>query len=435
MPRTGLKIAFVSIVTAAVGLLAMPVRAATPQQIEQSISDGLAWLATQQNANGSFGSYYPIGETGLAVWKLCDRARELGMDPLSTGYVYHTKVQDGLNYLFGQATVVALSAVDGNLDGQAVLWGGDSTYLNALSLSAIAACQNRDTLVTVSGPLNGWTHSHVAQDALDWLLYGQGDGGCAEGGWGYAANFTNWSDQSNTGYVTFGLKLASDPPPYGFGLTIPAIYRTRLNTYIGAVQDPVDGSADGYDGGSWYEPCGPYKWVNILKTGHLLAEMALVGDTSAAQRVKNAITYIQNHWNSTGPQPEFTSTSLGWKDSYQAMFTMMKGLTLMGINTLNVGGSIDWFDQVSTQIVTTQNANGSWPLTFYEGGDASQILTTAWALLVLEKAVGKAPTQQATQAPAMSAVSLFVLAGLLTVGGVWVIRRRASRARVRAHVG
>jgi hypothetical protein len=280
--------------------------------------------------------------------------------------------------------------------------------------------------------LNGWTHSHVAQDALDWLLYGQGDSGCAEGGWGYIANESNWSDQSNTGYVSFSLKLASDPPPFGFGLTIPAIYLTRLNAYIGAVQDPVDGSADGYDGGSWYEPCSLDKWVNILKTGHLLAEMALMGDTSAAQRVKNAIMYIENHWNSTGPQPEFTSTSLGWKDSYQAMFTMMKGLTLMGINTLSVGGSsIDWFDQVSTQIVTTQNANGSWPLTNYEGGDASQILTTAWALLVLEKAVGKAPPQRAAQAPVMSAVGVFVLTVLLTAGGVWVVRRRASRARVR----
>jgi hypothetical protein len=432
MLRMELKRTLMSFVAAAVGLLAVPVQAATPQQIEQSISNGLAWLATQQNANGSFGSYFTVGETGLAVWKLCDRARELGVDPLSTGYVYHTNVQNGLNYLFAQAAVVPLSAVDGNLDGQAVNWGGDSTYYNALSLSAIAACQNRDTLVTVSGPLNGWTHSHVAQDALDWLLYGQGDSGCAEGGWGYSANYTNWSDQSNTGYVTFGLKLASDPPPYGFGLTVPAIYRTRLNTYIGAVQDPVDGSADAYDGGSWYEPCSSDKWVNILKTGHLLAEMALAGDTSAAQRVKNAITYIQSHWNSTGPQPEFPYTSLGWKDDYQAMFTMMKGLTLMGITTLSVGGSsIDWFDQVSTQIVSTQNANGSWPLTSYEGGEDSQILTTAWALLILEKAVGKAPAQRATQAPAMSAVGLFVLAGLLTAGGIGVVRRRVSRARAR----
>jgi len=325
-------------------------------------------------------------------------------------------------------TDFTLTDVDGNGDGQAVNWD-DNTYYNALSLAAIAACQNQAAVVNVPGSaVNGLTHRTIAQNAVDWLLYGQNDSGCAEGGWGYIANFPNWSDQSNTGYVTFGLKLASDQPPFGFALTIPQTSITHLAAYVGAVQDPVDGSANGYDGGSWYEPCNGAKWVNILKTGHLLAEMALIGDTATAQRVQNAKNYIQNHWNDTGKQPEFSSTSLGWKDDYHAMFTMMKGLTLMGIETLTVGGSsINWFDQVSTQIVSTQNANGSWPLTDYEGGDSSQILTTAWALLVLEKAVGEAPPAVSAAAPAMSPLGLMVAMVLLTVGGIWLVRQRSRK--------
>ena len=43
------------------------VQAATPAQIEQAVTNGLAWLATQQNPDGSFGGFASVGETGLAV--------------------------------------------------------------------------------------------------------------------------------------------------------------------------------------------------------------------------------------------------------------------------------------------------------------------------------------------------------------------------------
>jgi hypothetical protein len=144
---------------------------------------------------------------------------------------------------------------------------------------------------------------------------------------------------------------------------------------------------DTYDGGSWYEPCFGLKWVNILKTGNLLYEMALVGDTVDSTRVQNAIAYIQNHWNDKGVQPENPISSLGWKDSYQAMYMMMKGLEKFGIGTLNIDGSnIDWFEDVSNVIITNQNENGYFDRLnpdIYEG-EESTTLRTALALLTLE---------------------------------------------------
>ncbi len=147
---------------------------------------------------------------------------------------------------------------------------------------------------------------------------------------------------------------------------------------------------DTYDGGSWFEPCRKLKWVNILKTGNLLYEMALVGDNLDSERVQNAISYMQNHWNDEGVQPEaeanFVYASMGWKDSYQAMFTMTKGLEKFGIGTLNIGGSnINWFENVSNVIVTNQNENGSFDQlnpAIWEG-EESTALRTAWALLTL----------------------------------------------------
>ncbi|NIR13000.1 MAG: hypothetical protein GWN86_03210 [Desulfobacterales bacterium] len=161
-----------------------------------------------------------------------------------------------------------------------------------------------------------------------------------------------------------------------------------MSAYIDNVQDPMDG--DDYDGGSWYEPCNVYKWVNILKTGNLLYEMALVGDDVTDTRVQNAISYIENHWNDTGEQPEFTATSLGWMDSYQAMFTMMKGFEAFGIETITVGGSdIDWFEEVSNIIVANQHADGYFEYlnTDITEGEQSVNLRTAWALLTLERVV------------------------------------------------
>ncbi len=365
-------------------------KAATPEEIEQAIVNGLAWLASQQQGDGSWMySSFPAqtvdqAVTGLVVLKFVERAKELGLDPFDTNsasptyYPYAQNVIDGFNYIFSLAIL---------LPGDLVYFGGFVTYNTGIIMMAVAAT-NAPTRVIGVGALSGWTYGDALQGMMDFMADAQGDENCYEGGWGYTANDFYWSDQSNTGYATLGIGFAAAAPPSGFGLTIPPDVLTKLNTYIGNVQDPVD--SDDYDGGSWYEPCSNYKWVNILKTGNLLYEMALVGDDISAARVQNAIDYIENHWNSTGPQPEFTATSLGWKDSYQAMFAMMKGFEAFGIETIEVGGmDIDWFDEVSDVIVANQDLDGSFihinPI--ITEGDNSPNLRAAWAMLTLERVV------------------------------------------------
>jgi len=376
--------------------------AATEDEIEDSIVLGLAWLADHQAPEGYFGSFgdeprYKLAQTGLAVLKFEQRAVELGKNPFDENYEYHEQVENGLDYLFS-ATSVDENRVD-------II---DYTYTTSIAIMAISVSNNPDRTVGYLGSaVDGWTYEEVLQGMMNWLVYAQQTDlnyPCDEGGWYYRADHDDliaFTDQSNTGYATLALGFAAAPAPLGFGLTIPGNVLTRLNTFINNVQDPMDN--DNWDGGSWYTPCpdpqnpgpdpenpDPWKWVNILKTGNLLYEMALVGDNLSSERVQNAISYMEKHWNDNGPQPEYPKTSLGWIDSYQAMFTMMRGFEAFGISTITVGGSdINWFDEVSDVIVANQRGDGYWEYlnTYITEGEESPVLRAAWAMLTLERVI------------------------------------------------
>ncbi len=135
----------------------------------------------------------------------------------------------------------------------------------------------------------------------------------------------------------------------------------NLDTWINNVQEP--------NGGSMYNPCWGPDGGNILRTGNLLYEMALVGRPLADPTVQAAIGFIENNWPN-------------WMGDAQGTFTMMKGLEAYQIDTLIVGAmDIDWFDEVSTFIVNDQNPDGSWPPNW------GLHLDTPWNLLTLEKVV------------------------------------------------
>jgi hypothetical protein len=216
----------------------------------------------------------------------------------------------------------------------------------------------------------------LVQDAIDYLAWAQADPECGahRGGWRYGPDTCD-TDNSTSGYATLGLGYATAPPPVGFGLTMPQFVKDELSIWIDVMQDDVNG--DPNDGGSWYDIWTP--WVNILKTGNLLFEMALVGDTTA-QRVQDAVDYVERTWTSLDPD-------VGWMNHRQAVFAMMKGLTAQGREFLDLDGDgtpeTEWFPIVAQHLIDTQNPDGSWPYDYW--GD--QILSTAWALLTLEKAV------------------------------------------------
>lgn len=359
-------------------LAVTPVASADPPTLEEEIEDsivaGLEWLAGQQNPDGSFGDQWDIvGQTGLVVLKFEDRALDLGLDPLEEAYEYSGLVQAGLNFIVANAKTLAIGPQpagdpDGDGDGIGVAWdatmyAGHHIYNTGIAMMALSASQHPEI------------YEDLVQDAVDFMAYAQEDPDCGvhRGGWRYEPNQCS-SDNSTSGYATLGLGFAGAAPPYGFGISAPQFVYDELDLWIGAIQDPVDGDTD--DGGSQYTPGG--YWVNILKTGNLLYEMGLVGDTADVARVQDAVDYIERHWADPG------GCDTGWVHHRQAMFTMMKGLESLGIELLDTGtGPVEWFPEVAQHLVDTQNADGSWPWDCW--GDP--VLSTAWALLTLEKAV------------------------------------------------
>jgi hypothetical protein len=344
------------------------------EQIEESIARGLEWLASQQNADGSWGSSCDrVARTGLAVLKFETRAIELGLDPLGGDYEYSEEVANGLDFIMANAHTQAIGVQpagdpDGDGDGIGVYFtdcGYHEIYNTGIAMMALAASGHPEL------------YGDTLQDAVDYMAWAQADPECGlhRGGWRYAPDCN--SDNSNTGYVTLGLGYAAAPPPYGFGLTIPQFVKDELSIWIDVIQDDVDGDTD--DGGSWYTP--DWSWVNILKTGNLIYEMGLVGDTPATPRVQDAIDYIERHWYDVG------GCGTGWMDHRQAMFTMMKGFEGLGIELIDLDGDgvpeHDWFEEVATHLLDTQNVDGSWPSDCW----GEPLLSTAWALITLERSV------------------------------------------------
>jgi len=365
----------------------------TQTQINAAIAKGTDWLATGQNGDGSWGTENQVGTTGFAVLKFETHAIQESMDPLNPGYQYYGQVRHGLDYIFRTASPASIGMQpagnpDTNGNGVGVYWEGieGTTYYTGIAMMAVAASKHPEMIVNVAGSaVNGWTYERVLRDAVDYLAFGQTDQGLGRGGWGYGANYGS-SDNSNTGYAVLGLAQAEA----GFGCTLPSFVRTELNIFVSNIQDPVNG--DSNDGGSYYNPdwLPGNPWVNILKTGNLLFEMAFCGDARTTQRVQNAVNYLVRHWNDPNEDP-------GWKGqanpltppfspsaSYQAMYTTMKGLETLGIYEIN---GIDWFDEFSAVLITQQNLDGSWPPCYW----GNSILATEWALLTLQKTVPSPP--------------------------------------------
>jgi PKD repeat protein len=357
--------------------------------IDNSVEDGLSWLASQQNLDGSWNSSDQVGYTALIVTAFNQHAIRNGTDPLGASYQYRTVVQKGLDYIFSRAVITAISVQpygdpDANGNGNGVYFFGSGShhanYETGCALMAIASSKAPSRTVG-SGPLSGMSYRDVAQDVLDYLAYMQRDGSTGRGGWYYSPsdNGSGGSDNSIAGWVALGLGYAHAAAPYGFGLTIPQFVLDELNIWIDYIQNDVDG--DQMDGGSGYGQ--PDSWVNSYKTGHLIYQMHLVGDTAQTGRVRDAVDYIVRHWNDDNGSFDHT----GWRASgvphLIATAAMMKGFVVMGIDRID---GIDWFDEFAGAILANQNSNGSW-----DGQNwATDLLSTAWALITLQKAAGVA---------------------------------------------
>lgn len=402
-------------------------------EIKDAIDKGIVWLVAQQNPGGSWGTSDMVGRTGLAVKKLEHHAVDCKYgycldSPFDPAYPYADNVSRGLDYLFNHSHTIAIGTQtygdpDTDGDGIGVYFGETQHHRNyetGIALMAIAESTTPDRVVDVPGsPVDGWTYYEVAVDTMNYIAWAQAETN-GRGGWGYAqCDNGTWtdsprSDNSVSGWTVLGLQYAeTEDPLQGFNIDIPKFVKDELNIWINYIQNdpgPADdgGEADP-DGGSGYD--APDGWVNILKTGNLLKQMAFFGDTKDTQRVQNANDYICRHWNDLNVDP-------GWRpNNYHAMYTTMKGFVSLDIHETC---GHDWQADFEDAIVAQQNADGSWSGCYW--GDP--ILCTEWALLTLQKAAPPPPPPPPAAVPTLSQWGMIILSLLLVGAAIFVLRRR-----------
>jgi hypothetical protein len=372
----------------------------TEPDIMLAVDAGVAWLVGAQNPDGSWNDGWGgIGETGLACTKLMDYAtdpeRGLGLpSPFDETYIYRDNVERCVNWLLDQANTVAIvpqPAGDPDTDGNGFgietqnFW----TYESGVALMALCNTVELDrTAPATSQPgVAGRTYLDIAQDMADYLYYCQADAGTERGSWSYDCN-SGRADQSVSGWVGFGFGFSSAAPPEGCGLDIPQFVKDEMAIYAAANQQ-ANGCAN-------YDNFGTL-WHNVLKQGHLLQILALTGENSSSLAVQDAVSCLCTHYDTANSDP-------GWNGgvgnaSYQATYAAAKGLLAFGDDLkLICPDDKDWCTDFDTEIVSEQQADGSW--NFCNWG--SPTLCTSWALLTLERAVPPPPgefTKELTSGP------------------------------------
>jgi hypothetical protein len=303
-------------------------------------------------------------------------------DPAEDPYV--ETVQRGLNYLLSQlfsepvykdSTNCPLGNPDVNANGFGLASNGNVVYESGIALMALASSRCPDCIAATGiSEVVGRSYLDIAQDMVDWFSYCQTDPGQGNyrGGWRYGCNFGD-SDNSVSQWPVIGMESAA----VNFGTTVPQFVKDELSMWIDYIQNDVNG--DGADGGSGYTD--PLNWVNIAKTGGLLAEMKFFGDTTATQRVQDAVDFIDRNWETDGEH--FLA------NSYYAFYSVMKGFRLLGIDTIPIGvaDGFDWYSDpdngYAQYLVGIQQPDGTWP----QGQWSSHPLSSAWAILTLKKTV------------------------------------------------
>ena len=406
----------VCVCTLVVVLLASSTSFATTEALKRiAIDKGLERLGTDQQANGHWNGgniTYDRAHTSAALLAFMEEGFKAGDSVVINGNPYGDVVGEGLQYMYSQMTGYNIGAgVPGDTSASGFGVGYGYSYVDGMALTSLASTGTPNMLaVGLNGidatgtPWDGridgsgagglWTHKDVAQNMVDYLVYGQIDTGGHEGGWGYGPSLGLSSggsaDNSTAQWPAIGLVVANAK----MSIPTPQYTKDQLAQWIDYIQYMGGTPGVGIHGSSGYS--SPTSLNNESKTGGLLVEMLLAGKdhlgvpyTLSHPDVQAAIAYLNREWKDTA-----TGTWYGNFNHPYAMWSVYKGLevwlgttgSIPEINNLHAPAPIDagdtwnYWEDYSHSLVASQNPNGSFPgYTSYWTGS----MATAWDINIL----------------------------------------------------
>lgn len=377
----------------------------TQAQVNTAIDNGVAYLATQQNADGSFGSDDPA-ETGIA---LAAFGVEANGNFSSLSPAYQTDVKNAISYLLANQDTTHGGPPD--YFGSWNSFGGYDTYSTGLALLGLApfttvnpgvpaAIANGRTFLAgpdFEGPANTGCDSSDGSPTSNYC-----------GGWNYDAGYGR-SDQSNSGYALTGLEVTGGIPA--------AIVPDNINWQHHVQEITGNPFAQRNDGGADYQPGGGGFCdssdvggfcSNANNSGSNLFGYADDGVAAADPHVAASIKFDQDVLNSyelmkanAGPSGLAMIAHSGatedgsctpdaggcdWSTSgdggfHYSMFALTKGLG--SYIPSNLSTATNWYAIVADLLLSQQASDGSWPQ------DARDDFSTVFATGLSVSSLGK----------------------------------------------
>ena len=388
--KTGVLVLVLAFVVATVGLA----NASTSAEKQAAIDLGLKYLASTQQANGSWtngygGATFASAFTAAALLAFTEQKyKPVGWN----GADYTAVVTNATNYLLSQATTLPFAA-GGNWWGfgagsSGIRWsaGGEDTYITGLALPALSRLvtnpyggspiyQPTAVISSTNAVVNGRTYAQVIQKVVDaFTYYKTGPAyGNRYGGWRYIAG-NNDSDMSTTQWPVIGYYFAGQVP----GVTIPdSTVKNALQEWITVCQNPTTGGVD-------YQPGAGI--INATHAGGFILSHLFAG---GGGDLAKAVSWLNDNWLN-GP----SGTWFGNEGNPYAMWAVYKALETLygGTNTvgditnlhtqttaLDPGAVWNWWEDYCQYLVESQNADGSWPGYAYW----DQALEAAWYINIL----------------------------------------------------
>jgi len=403
-PASG-RLMLAAVATAALTLALMsgtaigaPVHSA--EEINESISRGVAYLDAHQNGNGSYGTSYPYTETGMALLSYAVLANGKP-ESLPTSYQEHVK--SAIEFLLKEQNSEGYWA-----DGGGFL----QTYTTSLDIAGLEAFKGLNSGIPAAIAkgrefLIEKDFQGSARTGCSTEVPGNGTAGWC-GGWNYWT-IQGRSDGSNTGLALFGLHQTGGVP----------VKVAEEN--IGWQRHVQEISSNPFhnrnDGGGNYEPgrTGEFS-SNASETGSMLFGFAYDGLTESDAGVKAGIKLGEDALNvyelekgvnreaiyHVGASEDGSCTigsagcdwvfMGGFGGYHYSMFSLTKGLgAFVAANSEEEG---NWYAKVVDLLLTQQQIDGSWP----QNGEAdpTTFVATAFSVMSLGLVGVSQPTETTT---------------------------------------